>query len=67
VSRRPLPGKNFVCIAQGFPSVPFFVNEDLTRADGVVRCRAITEEEVLTLSWKLLRVFKYLRRVPIVF
>lgn len=43
------------------------MNEDLTRADGVVRCREITTEEVLTLSWKLLRVFKYLRRIPIVF
>jgi hypothetical protein len=54
-------------VTQGFPLVPFFVDEDLTRADGVVSCREITTEEVLRLAWKELRILKYLRYMPITF
>jgi hypothetical protein len=43
------------------------VDEDLSRPDGVIRCRQISEAEVLKLSWKMLRVLKYLRSVPIPF
>jgi len=49
---------NFVCIAEGFPSIPFFVNTDLSRSDGIIQCREISTEEVLRLSWKLLRAIK---------
>lgn len=56
-----------MCIAQGFPSIPFFVDEDLTRSDGVIVCRSITAADTVRLSWKLLRVLKLLTRIPIEF
>jgi hypothetical protein len=56
-----------VCVAEGFPSLPFFVNRDLTRPDGIIRCREITTPELLKLSWKALRLLKYIRIPPIPF
>jgi hypothetical protein len=58
-------GKNFICVAEGFPPVPFLVDTDLTRADGIIQCREVTQADVLKLGWKLMRLTKYLGRVPL--
>jgi hypothetical protein len=34
------------------------VNEDLTRSDGVVRCRRVTELEALDITWRAARALK---------
>jgi hypothetical protein len=57
-----------VCISQGFPALPFFVNEDLTRSDGAIQCRAITEAELLQIGWRAGRALQILiKGIPIVF
>jgi hypothetical protein len=43
------------------------VDTDLTRPDGIIQCREITLAELLQLSWKLARVLRYLRDIPIGF
>jgi len=48
----------WVCIAEGFPSVPFFVNEDLTREDGVIQCTAMTEAQAISFGWRVLRAIR---------
>jgi hypothetical protein len=55
-----------VCISQGFPALPFFVDQDLTRSDGIITCRRVTEAEIVQIGWRFARVLKYLSRVPIV-
>jgi hypothetical protein len=54
-------------VSQGFPAVPFFVDEDLTRADGVISCRPVTSEEIAKFSWKALRLLRLLTKLPIEF
>lgn len=54
-----------MCISEGFPALPFFVNEDLTREDGVIMCRAITSEELLKMGWRAVRLLKILSRLPL--
>jgi hypothetical protein len=41
------------------------VDTDLTRADGIIQCREVTQADVLKLGWKLMRLTKYLGRVPL--
>jgi hypothetical protein len=47
-----------VCIAEGFPGLPFLVNEDLTREDGVIQCTHLTAQEVLQFGWRVARAIK---------
>jgi hypothetical protein len=54
-----------VCIAEGFPGVPFFVDEDLTRADGVIQCRQMTTAEMLQYGWRAVRALRLLLELPI--
>jgi len=56
-----------VCIAQGFPSVPFVVDEDLSRPDGVVRCRELSTSEMLTLGYRAARIIRALLSLPLEF
>lgn len=56
-----------MCVAQGFPTSVFLVDEDLTRSDGVIVCRQITELELAQLAWRVVRAISILRRLPIVF
>jgi hypothetical protein len=55
-----------VCISQGVPAVPFFVDTDLTRSDGIITCRRVTAVEIVQIGWRLARVLKYLSEIPIV-
>jgi hypothetical protein len=43
------------------------VNEDITRSDGVVRCRELTTKDFATVGWRLLRLIKIFRDFPIPF
>jgi hypothetical protein len=47
-----------VCISQGFPALPFVVDEDLTREDGVIVCRHLGAEEVIQLGWRVARAIR---------
>jgi len=49
-----------VCIAEGFPALPFFVDRDLTRRDGIIRCRPLTTAEAVRVGWRAWRVLKLL-------
>jgi hypothetical protein len=49
-----------VCIAEGFPALPFFVNEDLTRSDGVIQCRQLTTAEAIQYGWRAVRAIRLL-------
>jgi hypothetical protein len=40
--------------------LPFFVDEDLTRSDGVIRCRALTTSEAIKVGWRAWRVLRLL-------
>lgn len=55
-----------MCVTEGFPSLPFFVDTDLTRPDGIVRCREVTTTELVQIGWRMARVLKLLTRVPII-
>lgn len=58
-----------MCIAEGFPSFPFFVDEDLTRRDGVIRCRPLNNAELVQAGWRAWRVLEllveFIRGVPL--
>jgi hypothetical protein len=41
------------------------VDEDLTRADGVIVCREITEAEMLQMGWRVVKLIKLLRLLPL--
>lgn len=56
-----------MCIANGFPTVPFLADEDLTRSDGVIVCRRLSVEEVLRWGWRLSRAVKFILEHPIEF
>jgi len=44
------------------------VNEDLTRADGVIRCRELSGADLAQLGWRVARLLKILfTRIPIPF
>lgn len=47
-----------MCVAQGFPTSVFVVDEDLTRSDGVIRCTHKTNEELVQLGWRVARAIK---------
>ena len=49
-----------MCIAEGFPSTPFFVDKDLTRRDGVIQCRALTNAQAIQVGWRAWRVLQLL-------
>jgi hypothetical protein len=51
-------GGVWVCVTEGFPTSVFFVDEDLTREDGVVRCKQVSWEEVLKTGWRTARALK---------
>jgi len=51
-----------VCIAEGFPSLPFFVNEDLTRSDGVIQCTHLSAAETVRFGWRVARAISILAR-----
>lgn len=48
----------WLCIAEGFPGVPFLVNEDLTREDGAIVCRSISTEEAISFGWRVVRAIR---------
>jgi hypothetical protein len=54
-----------VCITQGFPSLPFFINEDISNSDGTVRCRRIDDTELAQLTWRAIRALSILKNIPI--
>lgn len=56
-----------MCIAQGFPALPFLVNEDLTRRDGAIVCRKLTALDTAKLGWRALRLLKLLIDFPVEF
>jgi hypothetical protein len=62
-----LSGDTWLCISEGFPALPFVVNEDLTREDGVIQCRRIGERELVQLGWRAVRLLKLLREFPVTF
>jgi hypothetical protein len=49
-----------VCIAEGFPSTPFFVDRDLSRSDGIIQCRRMTTAEAIQFGWRVARAIKIL-------
>jgi len=51
-----------VCIAEGFPALPFFVNQDLTRSDGIIQCTKLTPQETLQFGWRVARAISILVR-----
>jgi hypothetical protein len=53
-----------VCIAQGFPALPFLVNEDLTRSDGAIVCQHMTTAEALRFGWRAVKALKIVLEVP---
>jgi hypothetical protein len=48
----------WLCIAEGFPSTPFLVNEDLSRADGVIQCTHVTEAQAISFGWRVARAIR---------
>jgi len=64
-----VPAKgNFICIAEGFPATPFFVDRNLERPDGIIQCREISTAELAGKSWSVLRALsQLLRGIPIEF
>jgi hypothetical protein len=55
-----------VCVSEGFPALPFVVDQDLTREDGIIRCRQIGTVELLQLGWRVVRAITILSRLPLV-
>lgn len=53
-----------MCISQGFPSLPFVVNEDLTREDGVIVCKQLDAVDVVKLGWRVVRALRILLSFP---
>jgi len=48
------------------PGLPFFVDRDLTRPDGVIQCREVTTVEMLQLGWRLAKAVQIVTRgIPI--
>ena len=47
--------------------MPFFVNQDLTRADGIIQCRKLTTTEALTAGWRIVRLIRLWLEFPIPF
>lgn len=54
----------WVCVAQGFPSLPFVVDEDLTRDDGVIVCKKLDALETAKLGWRVIRALRILLNFP---
>jgi hypothetical protein len=48
----------WVCVTEGFPSLPFVINEDISNEDGTVRCRRLTDLELVKLGWRSGRALK---------
>lgn len=55
-----------MCTTQGFPALPFVVDTDLTRSDGIISCRQITTEELVQLGWRAIRALSILSRLPLI-
>lgn len=55
-----MEGGAWVCIAEGFPSIPFFVNQDISREDGIVQCTHMTTAEALHFGWTFVRALRLL-------
>lgn len=55
-----MPGGTWLCVTEGFPGLPFFVNEDLTRSDGVVQCHQVTPTEAVRYGWRVLKALRIL-------
>lgn len=53
-----MKGGAWVCIAEGFPGLPFVVNEDLSRPDGVIQCTHMSNEQLLQFGWRALRALR---------
>jgi hypothetical protein len=60
-------GGTWLCIAEGFPALPFLIDEDVSSPDGAVRCRRVGEDELIQLGWRVARAINILRRVPLIF
>lgn len=56
-----------MCIANGVPESIFLVNEDLTTGDGAIVCRQLSAEELAQLGWRVLRLLRLLKNLPITF
>jgi len=51
-------------VAQGFPAVPFVVDTDLTRPDGIIVCTPISDADLVRLGWRVARAIRILLEVP---
>lgn len=51
-----------MCIAEGFPALPFFVNQDISREDGIIQCTHLTPAETLRFGWRVARAISILVR-----
>jgi hypothetical protein len=58
-------GRTWVCTSQGFPALPFLVDTDLTRTDGIITCKRISETQALRLAARAYRLYKILRLLPL--
>jgi hypothetical protein len=43
----------------------FFVDTDLTRSDGIIRCREITVADELRMTWRFARALKWILEHPL--
>ena len=57
---------NWICVSQGFPAVPFLVDTDLTRADGLISCRELTTTEMIRAGYRAIRLLRLLTELPFV-
>jgi len=55
----------WLCISGGFPALPFLIDEDITTGDGAVVCRAISKAEAVRLGYRVVKVLKVLRSLPL--
>lgn len=56
----------FICVTPQSPGVPFLVDTDLTRADGLITCRELTTREMLSAGARAIRLLRLLVELPFV-
>lgn len=53
-----------MCTTQGFPAIPFVVDTDLSREDGLISCKQIDNVQLLQLGWRAVRALKIVLELP---
>lgn len=56
-----------MCVSEGFPALPFFIDRDITRDDGLIQCRELSTAEFLLIGKKLISVARILAKRPIIY